>query len=113
MVGIRDNPRFPFNMVTCIDQDGPDAERCNPPRAQKLAPQNPADALTGRHGNFVSLDMSDWICPDGTCPSRIGNRWVYMDDNHMPRDYVVSMVPAFTEQFDRRVQQGAGRLPSG
>ncbi|WP_368825991.1 acyltransferase family protein [Kocuria cellulosilytica] len=111
VVGIRDNPRFPFNMVTCIDQHGPDAERCNPPRAQKLAPQNPAEALTARHENFVSIDMSDWICPDGTCPSRIGNRWVYMDDNHMPRDYVVSMVPAFTEQFDRRVQQGAGRLP--
>ncbi|WP_424347929.1 acyltransferase family protein [Kocuria sp. CH-021] len=112
VVGIRDNPRFPFNMVTCIDQHGPDAERCNPPRAQKLAPQNPAEALMARHENFVSIDMSDWICPDGTCPSRIGNRWVYMDDNHMPRDYVVSMVPAFTEQFDRRVQQGAGRLPS-
>ncbi len=113
VVGIRDNPRFSFNMVTCIDQDGPDAERCNPPRAQKLAPQNPADALTGRHGNFVSVDMSDWICPDGTCPSRIGNRWVYMDDNHMPRDYVVTMVPAFAEQFDQQLGQRARPLPAG
>ncbi|MFI7484033.1 acyltransferase family protein [Kocuria sp. M1R5S2] len=105
VVGIRDNPRFPFNMVTCIDQEGPDAERCNPPREQKLAPRNPAEPLTARHENFVSLDMSDWICPDGTCPSRIGNRWVYMDDNHMPRDYVLTMVPYAVEQFEQRAPE--------
>ncbi|GEO95272.1 acyltransferase family protein [Kocuria turfanensis] len=113
VVGIRDNPRFSFNMVTCIDQDGPDAARCNPPREQKLAPQNPADALEAAHGNFVNVDMSDWICPDGTCPSRIGNRWVYMDDNHMPHDYVVTMVPAFAEQFDRLAEGRAQSLPGG
>ena len=69
------------------------------PRAQKLAPQNPADALTGRHGNFVSLDMSDWICPDGTCPSRIGNRWVYMDDNHVTRTYMETLAPILKREI--------------
>ncbi|PWF82224.1 hypothetical protein CIK52_16480 [Kocuria rosea] len=62
---------------------------------------------------MVSVDMSDWICPDGTCSSRIGNRWVYMDDNHMPRDYVVTMVPAFAEQFDQQLGQRARPLPAG
>ncbi|MFF0944734.1 acyltransferase family protein [Kocuria sp. CPCC 205300] len=113
VVGIRDTPRFPFNMVTCIDQEGPDAERCNPPRDQKLAPRNPADALEAEHENFVNIDMSDWVCPGGTCPSRIGNRWVYMDDNHMPRDYVLTMAPAYAEQFEQQVEGRVPQLPGG
>ena len=107
VVGLRDNPRYPSGVVTCVLAKGDPA--CSPPVAQKLAATNPADALRGVEG-FTSIDLTDLICPDGVCVPSVGNVWVYLDDNHLTRSYAATLSSALSE---RLTAAGAWPRPSG
>lgn len=96
VVGLRDNPRFPSGVVTCVLAKGD--RDCSPPVGQKLAATNPADELVGVDG-FTSVDLTDLICPDGVCVPSIGNVWVYLDDNHLTRSYAATLAPALRERL--------------
>lgn len=49
IVGIRDNPRFTFNMPQCAQRNGPQAPACNPPLAESLVEPSPLENYRGRH----------------------------------------------------------------
>ncbi|MDN3903986.1 acyltransferase family protein [Arthrobacter sp. YD2] len=94
VVGIRDNPRFAFNMQVCAESNGPDA--CVTPLSHKLTPVFPR---TETAGGMVLLDFSDLICPEETCRPIVGNTYVYLDDNHLTTSYAASMAPEFERRF--------------
>ena len=96
VVGLRDNPRFPSGVVACVLERGDRA--CSRPVSEKLARTDPAAALDGTAG-FTSLDLTDLICPDGTCTPSVGNVWVYLDDNHLTRSYAATLAPALGERL--------------
>ncbi len=100
VIGIRDNPRFTYNVVHCTEMYGVDSSKCSATVESKLsngaAVASAFDALQG----LALLDMTDLICPDGVCHPVIGNIRVYLDDNHMTSSYTASM----SEEFDRRFQ---------
>lgn len=98
VVGVRDNPRFAFNMPECVQKKGADATECNPPLGESLAESSPLDEYRGVDGLHL-MDMSDFICADGTCPAVVGNVYVYKDDNHLTKTYVQSMIPMFEERL--------------
>lgn len=98
VVGIRDNPRFGFNMQVCAETNGPDS--CSAPLAEKLTPVFPR---TENAGGMAFLDFSDLICPDGTCSSVVGNTYVYLDDNHLTTSYTASMAEEFERRFHAAV----------
>jgi peptidoglycan/LPS O-acetylase OafA/YrhL len=104
VVGIRDNPRFNINMPECVQKNGEDAAECNVPEQESLAGSSPLDAYRGQVPKLALMDMSDFICANGTCPAVVGNVYVYKDDNHLTKTYVQSMIP----MFERRLLAATG-----
>ncbi|MDM7989813.1 acyltransferase family protein [Arthrobacter sp. zg-Y877] len=94
VVGIRDNPRFTFDMQVCAEQKGADA--CTIPAADKLSPVFPP---TDYAGDMAFLDFSDLICPEGTCRPVIGNTYVYLDNNHLTAGFTGSLATEFERRF--------------
>ncbi len=99
VVGIRDNPRFHINMPDCVEDKGHDAPECNVPLQESLAGASPLDAYRGQVAGLHLMDLSDFICADGTCPAVVGNVYVYKDDNHLTKTYVQTMIPMFEERL--------------
>jgi hypothetical protein len=99
VVGIRDNPRFSINMPECVQKKGADAADCNVPLQESLAASSPLDDYRGKVDRLHLMDMSDFICADGTCPAVVGNVYVYKDDNHLTKTYVQTMIPMFEERL--------------
>ncbi|SDL52564.1 Peptidoglycan/LPS O-acetylase OafA/YrhL, contains acyltransferase and SGNH-hydrolase domains [Arthrobacter sp. ok362] len=99
VVGIRDNPRFNINMPECVQKNGEDAAECNVPEQESLAGSSPLDAYRGQVPRLALMDMSDFICANGTCPPVVGNVYVYKDDNHLTKTYVQTMIPMFEKRL--------------
>lgn len=99
VVGIRDNPRFTFNMPECVQRHGPDAPECNPSLSESLVDPSPLDNYRGKLDGLHLMDLSDFICARGVCPAVVGNVYVYKDDNHLTRTYVESMLPMFEQRL--------------
>ncbi|MGO4186787.1 acyltransferase family protein [Pseudarthrobacter sp. TAF60_1] len=99
IVGIRDNPRFTFNMPECVQRYAPDAPACNPPLNESLVDPSPLESYRGKVAGLHLMDLSDFICAEGICPAVVGNVYVYKDDNHLSRTYVESMIPMFEQRL--------------
>lgn len=99
VVGVRDNPRFPINMPECVQKKGPGSPDCTAPMEESLAASSPLDDYVGKVERLYLMDMSDFICEQGTCPAVVGNVYVYKDDNHLTKTYVQSMIPMFEERL--------------
>ncbi|TLM86932.1 acyltransferase family protein [Pseudarthrobacter sp. NamE5] len=99
IVGIRDNPRFTFNMPECVQRNGPHAPECNPSLAESLADPSPLESYRGKLPGLHLMDLSDFICARGVCPAVVGNVYVYKDDNHLTRTYVETMMPMFEQRL--------------
>ena len=96
VVGVRDNPRFPFDMYSCVAA-ATDPSECAMPRAASLAEDNPATVLEG--GGVQLVDLTPWICPDDVCLGVVGNVALYKDDNHLSRTYAATLAPSLAEQL--------------
>lgn len=90
VLGVRDNPRFAFDMYACVEAHGADSAECQVSREHALATVSPAQELAGTAGLHL-LDLTDRLCPDGSCRPVIGNVYVYMDDNHLTADYAATL----------------------
>ncbi|AJT41643.1 acyltransferase [Psychromicrobium lacuslunae] len=99
VVAMRDNPRFAFNMAECVISKGSQADDCNPQRGDLLAELSPFESLEAKPPGLITLDMSDYICAQNSCPGVIGNIFVYIDDNHLTKDYSASMGPVFAQRL--------------
>ncbi len=69
VLGVRDNPRFAFNMYDCV-VGSDDPLDCAVPRSASLADRNPADDLD-RPGLHL-VDLTPWICPTTSASARSG-----------------------------------------
>ncbi|MDF2664874.1 MAG: putative acyltransferase [Microbacterium sp.] len=96
VLGIRDNPRFGFDMYSCV-AEAADPLECAVPRAGSLADDNPA-AVLDRAGVQL-VDLTPWICPDDVCVGVVGNVALYRDDNHLSRTYAATLAPLLAEQL--------------
>ncbi len=101
VLGVRDNPRFAYDMFECV-LGAVDPLDCAAPRSASLADRNPAEVLAGRPGLSL-LDLTPWICPDDLCVGVIGNVAVYRDDNHLTRSYARTLAPSLGEQLPERL----------
>ncbi|WP_264484648.1 acyltransferase family protein [Paenarthrobacter ureafaciens] len=99
VVAVRDNPRYDYNVTECALAKGVDSAECKSDQPDVLAPTSPFAQVQGTFGNAAFLDMTDFLCDGTTCPSVIGNVFVYLDDNHLSRTYVKSMGDMFSERW--------------
>lgn len=98
VVNLRDNPRWPFKMPECVQQFGNELGRCTRPVSEKLAPVSPLMALDPR---MAQMDLTEQLCPGGVCNGVIGGTYVYMDDTHLSKAYVLTLRPEFEAQLTR------------
>ncbi|WP_318242036.1 acyltransferase family protein [Arthrobacter gallicola] len=103
VIGIRDNPRFPDNMIQCAESHGIFAEECTAPLTDKLADSAEMAATFDAIQGLALLDMTDLICPQGLCLPTVGNVFVYMDSNHLTATYTASMGAEFDRRFHAAV----------
>ena len=96
VLGIRDNPRFGFDMYSCV-AEASDPVECAVPRAGSLADDNPAVVLD--RAGVQLVDLTPWICPDDVCVGVVGNVVLYRDDNHLSRTYAATLAPLLAEQL--------------
>jgi peptidoglycan/LPS O-acetylase OafA/YrhL len=104
VIAMRDNPRFDFNMISCVEKFGAASDNCRFPLDQKLADAESIAQQFSTMENVTLIDMTDLICPDGLCEPIIGNVRVYMDHNHLGSTYVESM----KDELDRRLSDALG-----
>ena len=103
VAAVRDNPRFEFNMVSCVETYGPDADECRVPVDQKLSGPVELRRQFDSVPEISLIDMTDFICPDGTCRPVVGNALVYMDHNHLTSTYAESMSSVLQERLRQAV----------
>lgn len=100
ILAMRDNPRFSFNMIECIEKNGKASPECDMPREKSMNSTPPLEALKANSPGIYFLDMTDQFCLETSCPGVIGNTYVYMDNNHITRTYMNSLTPVFKKRFN-------------
>ncbi|MET4061167.1 peptidoglycan/LPS O-acetylase OafA/YrhL [Arthrobacter sp. UYP6] len=103
VVGVRDNPRYEFDMIRCAESNGPQSEECSADVSGKLSDPIMVASYFAALPGVELMDMTDLICPDGTCVPTVGNVYVYMDDNHLTTTYTASMIDEFERRFHAAV----------
>ena len=105
VIGLRDNPRFEYNIYECAQKAGTDKSSCARPASDKYAAENPAKEIFDKYRDqgAVMVDLKDVYCPDGMCSPVVGNIYVYFDDNHVSKTYGRTMAQ---EVFQRAAEGG-------
>lgn len=100
LIALRDNPRFEETHADCENRtDG----LCSFDSELVKAP-NPLHQLSPLP-NVATVDMTDIICPNQSCPSEIGNVYVYRDNSHLTRTFVISAKNIFIDRVESALQQ--------
>jgi peptidoglycan/LPS O-acetylase OafA/YrhL len=99
VIGVRDNPRFDFNMPECTEEHADALELCTPAKDQVLPAVSPLESFDPGTALYTSVDMNDLVCPGNACPPIIGNVYVYIDNNHISATYWRTMVSRFEERI--------------
>lgn len=98
VIGIRDNPRFNFEVLDCIyiNNNSPDPISCSIDRTDSLLKNDPAI----RYKNIIHLiDMSDMLCTETKCLTTFAGKLMYRDSNHMSVEYMYFMQDYFKEKL--------------
>jgi peptidoglycan/LPS O-acetylase OafA/YrhL len=90
VVTIRDNPRFPFDVPACVEEQ-PEGADCARGRADVYSPVNPVLEASGVPKTAAHLDLTRSICGPRMCRGVVGNVLVYRDDDHMTATYAATL----------------------
>ncbi len=101
VVALRDNLRSESNLAECSNErpaDGPFGG-CLLEEDKFFGHDDLLDPLRSVPGVHV-VDMTDAYCTDGVCPTIIGNINVYLDSNHVTKQYSQSVAPFFASRVE-------------
>lgn len=108
VIGIRDSLRSDQDLLSC-SLDHPTTQAiggCFLTRRDHQAATDPADALASPL--FHQIDMTDQFCAGDLCPTIIGNVNVYVDPNHISREYAETIAPEFSRRVSALLASGTG-----
>ena len=94
VIGIRDNPRFNFDVPDCIHRNriALDINACSVSRSKVLKDYNPANEYNDIMRN---IDMSDMLCTKDKCLTSFSGKLMYRDKHHISVEYVYFMKNSF------------------
>lgn len=87
VIGIRDNPRFNYNVPDCIykTRNLLELDACSINKEDALLRKNPAT----EYSNVIkNIDMSNMFCTQGKCLTDFNGKIIYRDSNHISVDYM-------------------------
>ncbi|SFF58538.1 Peptidoglycan/LPS O-acetylase OafA/YrhL, contains acyltransferase and SGNH-hydrolase domains [Halobacillus alkaliphilus] len=95
---LKDNPRAEFDIPTCIDKNGRNAEECKTENnLEDLSDE--VDQLN--LDNVYYADLTDKFCNEDVCKPIIGNVLVYQDGHHLTRTYAKTLAPYVGEKVTK------------
>jgi peptidoglycan/LPS O-acetylase OafA/YrhL len=94
VVPIQETPAMNFDPPDCVSEYGAASPACDRPAAEAI-PQDPPTVQAARlmAGKVKVIDMNQFICRHGICPSVVGNVLVYFDAHHLTSSYVTTTTP--------------------
>ena len=96
---VRDNPRFKFDVPSCVEEHGSDSFECAVEREKILPKDDPWSKLKNPPSNVHYVDFTDQFCGDKYCSSVIGNVLIYTDDNHITATYSKTLAPFVQDEL--------------
>lgn len=99
VIVVVDNPSPPFDQMECVATHEDDLGECAFPREKAEdggGSRAQLAALEDSEG-IAAVDLRDYVCPEGTCPSVIGNALVYRRGSHLTATYVDTLTPQLDE----------------
>lgn len=101
---IVDNPRAPFDPITCLGRTRSPAN-CTFSRRDGLAGVGRTNArvrsVAGEHDGVEVMDTADRICARRECAAVVDGEPIYRDSNHLTEHFVRSMRPDVEHLFDQ------------
>ena len=85
----------------CLALNAENPQSCAVPR-DKALPLDPMVAAVEElnHPMVLPVDLSRYFCDDTSCYSAVGGVAVYYDPDHLNRDYIRGVTPAFGQRVD-------------
>jgi peptidoglycan/LPS O-acetylase OafA/YrhL len=81
VLGLRDNPRFAFDVAQCVSAFAPDWATCGRALEEVIAATSPTGRVTAPDVHFA--DFTDIYCSDGFCPAVKNGILIYRDRDHL------------------------------
>ncbi|GHC97286.1 acyltransferase [Nocardiopsis terrae] len=94
VIGLRDLPRLPYQGAECVEAGPP--EQCTSPVTASQAETDPATRIQ-LPPNVTLLDLTEHVCPGGSCDAVVGNVLVYWDHSHITATYAATLAPVMEE----------------
>ncbi|WP_020660671.1 acyltransferase family protein [Amycolatopsis benzoatilytica] len=104
VVGVRDNPRYTFNMASCVAEKSPTDPACSVPRPAAIAATPAYEKIDDVPDNVTFLDFTDYYCDEKNCRAVVGNVLVYMDDNHPSATFNTTLAPIAVPELKRSLK---------
>lgn len=90
VLGLRDNPRFDFDVLSCVARHRTDPAACGRPRDDKLGD---VARMVGDMGPNISfVDVTDALCDAEFCPVVENGVLLYRDSHHLTRTATMQFV---------------------
>lgn len=99
VIGIRDNPRFPFDPADCLSRNKLNPLSCAKARSELLLPVDPAQPMVADSEKITLVDMTDFLCTSDTCVTVFNDFIMYSDREHISVLYAVYLATALHEKF--------------
>lgn len=102
VIAIRDNPKMPFNVPSCLSAlDDPPAQvdECVAPQSKALLPDPQIEA--GKQAGVKVVDLTEFFCRDDECRAAIGSVIVYRDNSHLGGTYSRTLAPFLGKEIDK------------
>jgi peptidoglycan/LPS O-acetylase OafA/YrhL len=90
VVVIRDVPILGKQGLQCLTINATEPQHCDFRQGDAMFEDY---AIAAAEGSVSSIDMTKYICPDDTCPTRIGGALVYRDTHHLTGTYSRTLAP--------------------
>ncbi|KAB8129180.1 acyltransferase [Gracilibacillus oryzae] len=98
IIAIRDTPKFPYEIPTCVEDKG--ISECHVDREGMVDEGKITDTETEIPDNVHLVDFSDYFCDDETCYSVLNNIIIYRDSNHITTTFAKTLTEPFKEELE-------------
>ncbi|MBX5442410.1 MAG: acyltransferase [Solirubrobacteraceae bacterium] len=107
VVALADTPYAPFDVPSCVAERPRDLAACAFDRetGQRFPPISARAARAAAPAGVDLVDLTPVLCPDGRCPSVIGNALVYRDSNHLTATYARTLAGWLSARLPRLAVQ--------
>lgn len=105
IVGIRDNPTFPFDVPQCLFKNIGSPLTCSIPRNLVYTPTNPAAEYLLTVPNLKLVDLTDFMCVKNTCIGAFSGYLMYRDKHHLSVPYVRFLKLALEKELKQAIPE--------